>query len=236
MPKNRNTKRARLKLKQKQKNQPAAKAPNWNTLVEMNRDLLKCLVYLDTLGKKLLEDYRDKLESNLRAKETFKGYYRIIEDVSKAVAKLNLTHVEKNEDGTPKLTEKGAYIFLRGKCKNETEKEACLAIVFEYQQELMNIEPMIEQVLPDLVSVLGANKETQDAVEKLKGQLGNITSLATLDMAVLVQEYEKEMKKVSSLTSQLLETSPELAAGVGEATYGEAETVNVEVTENDKQQ
>ena len=211
MPKNRNTKRARLKLKQKQKNQPAAKAPNWNTLVEMNRDLLKCLVYLDTLGKQLHNDY-------------------------KSVAKLNLTHVEKNEDGTPKLTETGAYIFLRGKCKNESEKEACLAMVFEYQQELMNIEPMIEQVLPDLVSVLGANKETQEAVEKLKGQLGNITSLATLDMVGLVQEYEKEMKKISSLTSQLLETSPELAAGVGEATYGESETVNVEVTENDKQQ
>lgn len=235
MPKNRNTKRARLKLKQKQQQNQPNRAPNWTTLVEMNRDLLKCLVYLDTLGKKLLEDYKEKLETNLRAKETFQGYYRIIEDVSKSVAKLNLSHVEKNEDGTPKLTETGAYIFLRGKCKNESEKEACLAMVFEYQQELMNIEPMIEQVLPDLVSVLGANKETQEAVEALRGQLSSITSLATLDMAKMVQEYEKEMKKVSSITSQILETNPELAAGVGEATYGEEPAVNIEVQENDKQ-
>lgn len=235
MPKNRNTKRARLKLKQKQQHNQPNHAPNWTTLVEMNRDLLKCLVYLDTLGKKLLEDYKEKLETNLRAKETFQGYYRIIEDVSKSVAKLNLSHVEKNEDGTPKLTETGAYIFLRGKCKNDTEKEACLAMVFEYQQQLMDIEPMIEQVLPDLVSVLGANKETQEAVEALRGQLSSITSLATLDMAKMVQEYEKEMKKVSSITSQILENNPELAAGVGEATYGEAPVVDIEVQENDKQ-
>ena len=235
MPKNRNTKRARLKLKQKQQQNQPNRAPNWTTLVEMNRDLLKCLVYLDTLGKKLLEDYKEKLETNLRAKETFQGYYRIIEDVSKSVAKLNLSHVEKNEDGTPKLTETGAYIFLRGKCKNDTEKEACLAMVFEYQQQLMDIEPMIEQVLPDLVSVLGANKETQEAVEALRGQLSSITSLATLDMAKMVQEYEKEMKKVSSITSQILESNPELAAGVGEATYGEAPVVDIEVQENDKQ-
>ena len=100
--------------------------------------------------------------------------------------------------------------------------------MFEYQESIMNIEPMIEQVLPDLVAVIGANKETQAAVNALKGQLRNITSLATQDMVKSVREYEEEVKRVSSETARLMENNPEFAAIIEETVQNQHDQAIIE--------
>ena len=152
----------------------------------------------------------------------------ILGDIIKSVSKINVMHAEKDEDGKPKVNEKGGLIFKKGKCLNETESGLCTSLMFEYQESIMNIEPMIEQVLPDLVAVIGANKETQAAVNALKGQLRNITSLATQDMVKSVREYEEEVKRVSSETARLMENNPEFAAIIEETVQNQHDQAIIE--------
>ncbi len=227
MAKNRNTKRVRVKLKAKF-NQKHVRQVDWNLLIELNKDLVMALHYLDTVGRAIGNDYKEKIESDSKANETFKGYYHILGDIIKSVSKINVMHAEKDEDGKPKVNEKGGLIFKKGKCLNETESGLCTSLMFEYQESIMNIEPMIEQVLPDLVAVIGANKETQAAVNALKGQLRNITSLATQDMVKSVREYEEEVKRVSSETARLMENNPEFAAIIEETVQNQHDQAIIE--------
>ena len=230
MAKNRNTKRARIKLKSKF-NQKPLRQVDWSLLIELNRDLVQALHYLDTIGKAIGNDYKEKIESDSKANETFKGYYHILGDIIKSVSKINVMHAEKDEDGNPKVNVNGGLIFRKGKCLNETESGLCTSLMFEYQESIMNIEPMIEQVLPDLVTVVGANKETQAAVNTLKGQLRNITSLATQDMVKSVREYEEEVKRVSSETARLMENNPEFAAVIEETVQNQHDQAIRETTD-----
>lgn len=230
MAKNRNTKRARIKLKSKF-NQKPLRQVDWSLLIELNRDLVQALHYLDTIGRAIGNDYKEKIESDSKANETFKGYYHILGDIIKAVGKINVMHAEKDEDGNPKVNVNGGLIFKKGKCLNETESGLCTSLMFEYQESIMNIEPMIEQVLPDLVAVVGANKETQAAVNTLKGQLRNITSLATQDMVKSVREYEEEVKRVSSETARLMENNPEFAAVIEETVQNQHDQAIIETTD-----
>lgn len=232
MAKNRNTKRARVKLKAKF-NQKPVRQVDWNLLIELNRDLVRALHYLDTVGRAIGNDYKEKIESDSKANETFKGYYHILGDIIKSVSKINVMHAEKDENGNPKVNEKGGLIFKKGKCLNETESGLCTSLMFEYQESIMNIEPMIEQVLPDLVAVIGANKETQAAVNALKGQLRNITSLATQDMVKSVREYEEEVKRVSSETARLMENNPEFAAIIEETVQNQHDQAIIETETTD---
>lgn len=208
MGKNRNTRRARLKLKQKAKNkEQLVGKPSWDTLLEINKDIIKSLVNFDKLGKALVVDCAEKLKTSAEAAETFKGFYIIIGEMAKRISALNLEHANLDGEGKPIILEDNSIDFRRGKCKNEEEQQKCLDIFFAYEQEVMNLEPLSEQVLPDLVTILEAKEEMKKVIMDLKDNIDILTSKASIDLSKAVNEYQKAMKTVSTEAAKLLETA-----------------------------
>lgn len=216
MAKNRNTRRARLKLKQKARNkEQLIGKPSWETLLEINKDIIKSLVNFDLIGKALAKDCKEKLETSAEASETFKGFYIILGEMAKRIANLNLEHANLDEDGKAIVKEDNTIDFRRGKCKNEEEQQKCIDIFFAYEEEVMNLEPLTEQVLPDLIVALEAKEEMKKFVNDLRKDIDVLTSKASLDLHKATLEYQKAVKVVAAEAAKILETSKGLETPEG---------------------